>query len=395
MRKIGVVTVGRSDYGIYLPLLKKIQNDPDLDLCLIASGTHLSPEFGLTVNFIKKDGFKISDSVEMLLSSDTPEGTAKSIGLGVIGFAQSFGRNCPDIIVVLGDRFEMYAAAIAALPLNIPVAHIHGGELTAGAIDDSIRHSITKLSHLHFVSTYEYADRVKQLGEEPWRINVSGALSIENLENISLLSKRELEKKYGLKLDRAPLLVTFHPVTLEKDQVERQTNELLSAFEKSRYTVVFTMPNADAGTSVIRQMIEVFVQSNENAYYIENFGTQDYFSMLAVSAAMVGNSSSGIIEAASFTLPVVNVGSRQDGRIRNANVIDVGYKRDDIRNGIEKAVLPEFRKTIEDTKNVYVHGPASELITSVLKTVKLDDSMIIKTFRDIREMSTGEFHHAN
>ena len=218
MRTIGVVTVGRSDYGIYLPLLRKIREDPHLQLHLIVAGMHLSPEFGLTVKNIEADGFETNERVEMLMSSDTPGGIAKSMGLGTIGFAESYARFRPDILLVLGDRFEMHAAALAALPFKIPVAHIHGGEITEGAIDDALRHSITKLSHLHFVSTQEYAHRVLQLGEEPWRVIISGAPSLDNLHNIKLLEREQLETHTGLRLGGNPLLVTYHPVTLEYEQ---------------------------------------------------------------------------------------------------------------------------------------------------------------------------------
>ncbi len=240
MRTIGVVTVSRSDYGSYLPVLREIREDPGLKLHLIVSGMHLSPEFGLTARAIEADGFEINDCVEMLLSSDTPEGISKSMGLGLIGFAQSYACFRPDILLVLGDRFEMHAAALAALPFKIPVAHIHGGEITEGAIDDALRHSITKLSHLHFVSTEEYARRVIQMGEEPWRVIVSGAPSLDNLFNLALLERQELQARFGLFLERDPLLVTYHPVTLEYEQTEWQVNELLAALQAFDLPVVFT-----------------------------------------------------------------------------------------------------------------------------------------------------------
>jgi UDP-hydrolysing UDP-N-acetyl-D-glucosamine 2-epimerase len=384
VRTIGVVTVARSDYGIYLPLLRQIQANPDLELYLIVAGMHLSSEFGLTVEAIEADGFEIAERVEMLMSSDTPQGIAKSMGMGAIGFAQAYARYCPDILLVLGDRFEMYAAALAALPFKIPVAHIHGGEVTQGAIDDALRHSMTKLSHLHFVSTQEYARRVVQLGEEPWRVKVSGALSLDNLRSIKLLQAHELEARYGLQqLDQSPLLITFHPVTLEYEQTKWQIGELLAALETCTMPVVFTMPNADTGGRIIRRMIEAFVQTHPSAQMVENLGTQGYFSMMTIAAAMVGNSSSGIIEAASFELPVVNIGTRQRGRVRAANVIDVAYEKASILEGLKNTLDTQFRAKLRGMRNPYGSGAASEKIVEVLKQVQLDEKLVMKHFRDL------------
>ena len=383
MRTIGVVTVSRSDYGIYLPLLRKIIADLDLKLHLIITGMHLSPEFGLTVRAIEADGFQIGDRVEMLLSSDTPEGIVKSMGLGTIGFAQTYSRFRPDILLVLGDRFEMHAAALAALPFKIPVAHIHGGEITQGAIDDALRHSITKLSHLHFVSTQEYAKRVTQLGEEPWRVNVCGAPSLDNLQFIELLKPHDLKIKYGLKFDHPPLLVTFHPVTLEYERTKWQVNELLSALEESKMPIVFTMPNADTSGRIIASKINEFVAVHSSAQVVDNFGTQGYFSMMALAAAMVGNSSSGIIEAASFELPVVNIGNRQCGRVRGANVIDVDYERTSILKGLLKALDSKFTMSLKGIRNPYFAGGASTIIVKALKRFKLDNEPVMKCFHDL------------
>jgi len=383
LRTIGVVTVARSDYGIYLPILRRIQADPELRLKLFVSGMHLSPEFGLTVKMIEADGFEIAERVEMLLSSDTPEGIAKSMGLGIMGFSQAFAHQCPDMLTVLGDRFEMYAAALAALPFKIPVAHIHGGEVTQGAIDDALRHSMTKLSHLHFVSTPEYARRVAQLGEEPWRITVSGAPGLDNLHVIRLLSGEELEDRFGLRLQPPPLLVTFHPVTLEYEHTIWQMGELLAALADSEMPVVFTMPNADTGGRVIQQMIKEYVQTQPSAYAVDNLGTQGYFSLMTLAVAMVGNSSSGIIEAPSFGLPVINIGTRQSGRVKAANVIDVGYERTDILEGIHQAVQLKFRERLRQMANPYGCGQASTKIVERLKSVPLDERLMMKRFRDL------------
>ena len=382
-RIIGVVTVGRADYNICLSVIRRIQLDPALRLQLIVSGTHLSPEFGLTVTAIEEDGFEVAERVEMLLSSDTPEGIATSMGLGTIGFAQSYARSRPDILVVSGDRFEMHAAALAALPFKIPVAHIEGGDLTEGAIDDALRHSITKLSHLHFVSTEEYARRVTQLGEEPWRINISGAPSLDNIKSVKFLAPDELEHKYGIPLTPSPILVTFHPVTLEYEHTQHHMTELLEALRKVNLPVVFTMPNADTGGRIITQMIEGFVKTYPQARYIENLGTRDYLSVMSCAAAMVGNTSSGIIEAPSFKLPVINIGTRQQGRVRAENVIDVGYEREAIVEGMKKALKPGFRASLSDIVNPYGTGEAAETIVERLTTVALDGQILFKKFHDI------------
>ena len=389
MRTIAVVTVARSDYGIYLPLLRRLQADADVHLRLMVSGAHLSPEFGSTVQGIEADGFPVADRVPMLVSSDSPEGIAKSIGLGVIGFSQAFARSRPDLLVVLGDRFEMYAATLAALPFLIPVAHIHGGEVTMGAIDDALRHSMTKLSHLHFVSTAAYGRRVEQLGEEPWRIVVSGAPGLDNLAGLYLLSAAQLEARFGFPSEPAPLLVTFHPVTLELDQVEPQTQALLSALEEIGRPVVFTQPNADTGGRRVGQMIAAFVAAHPFAHYVDNLGLTGYFSLMNVAAAMVGNSSSGIIEAPSFGLPVVNIGTRQTGRVKAGNVIDVAPDRAEIVNGIRQALLPEFRARLRGAANPYGDGHASQVIVERLKAVPLDSRLTTKRFCDV-DVARGE-----
>jgi UDP-hydrolysing UDP-N-acetyl-D-glucosamine 2-epimerase len=383
MRTVAVVTVARSDYGIYLPILHKISASPTLRLHLIVSGMHLSPEFGLTANRIEEDGFEIGDRVEMLLSSDSPEGITKSMGLGVIGFAQVYARIRPDMIIVLGDRFEMHAAALAALPFKIPVAHLHGGEVTEGAIDDALRHSITKLSHLHFVSTEEYARRVCQLGEEAWRITVSGAPSLDNLQSVKLLDVKVMEERCGLSFNRPPLLVTFHPVTLEIEHTKYYVTELLAAVDAAGMPILFTLPNADTSGRLIREMIEAYVRENDRAEIVDNLGTQAYFSMMALATAMVGNSSSGIIEAASFKLPVVNIGTRQRGRTRGENVIDVGYSRGDIGEGIKRATDSGFRDVLNNLVNPYSCGNAAEKVVSVIENIDIDQTLCVKQFCDL------------
>jgi UDP-hydrolysing UDP-N-acetyl-D-glucosamine 2-epimerase len=382
------VTVARSDYGIYRPVLQRIEEEPELDLHLFVAGMHLSPEFGMTVQAIEEDGFEVGDRIEMLLSSETPEGIAKSMGLGTIGFAQAYARSRPDILMVLGDRFEMHAAVVAALPFNIPVAHIHGGELTEGAIDDAIRHAITKMSHLHFVATETYARRVIQMGEESWRVVVSGAPGLDNLHDIELLSREALEKQYDVDLQDPFLLVTYHPVTLEYEQTRNQIDVFLDALEETDFTLIFTYPNADTGSRLIIERLRDFVADHQRAYFLVNLGTQGYFSMMNHAEAMVGNSSSGIIEAASFKLPVVNIGHRQKGRVRGKNVIDVGCSRVEISTGIEKATSQTFRRMLAKLTNPYGGGKASRVIIDKLQNISLDRDLIVKHFYDSLEEGT-------
>jgi UDP-hydrolysing UDP-N-acetyl-D-glucosamine 2-epimerase len=383
--KLGVVTVARSDFGIYEPLLEEIRARKGVRLQLIASGMHLAPEFGLTVREIEKAGYEVAAKVEMLLSSDTPEGTAKSTGLGIMGFAQLFSHDRPDWLVVLGDRFEMFAAVAAALPFRIPVAHIHGGELTFGAIDDAMRHCITKMSHLHFVSTKEYADRTTQLGEEPWRITQCGAPSLQNITGG--LPAAELEKRFSVVLDPAPLLVSFHPVTLQHEEAVAQVEEMLSALEASGLTSVITLPNADAAGRALAQRFRTFVESSGGrARLVENFGRAGYFGMLQHCRAMVGNSSSGIIEAASFHLPVVNIGERQAGRARGRNVIDVGPRRSEILEAIHTAVSPDFTRSCRNFGNPYSPPPGivpSRAILDRILEQPIDEKLLIKKFHDL------------
>ena len=383
MRKIGVVTVSRSDYGIYLPILQAIRQEPTLELCLFASGTHMLSGFGKTIDSIEADGFNISEKVEILMASDSPEGIAHSMGMGLIGFSNAYSRQVPDILLVLGDRFEMHAAALAALPFKIPVAHIHGGEETLGSFDNSLRHSITKLSHLHFASTEEYARRIIQMGEETWRVIVSGAPSLDNLNVMPLLTKSELKDKYHIDIQNKFLLVTFHPVTLEYENVEWQINELLAALDFCGLPVVFTMPNADTNGRIIRNLIEKYTVMHSQVQVFENLGTQGYFSLASYASAMVGNSSSGIIEAASFKLPVVNIGTRQKGRVHANNVVDINYQRQQIIDGIEQVLTHDFRKKLDNLVNPYGDGHAAERIVERLKTISINDQLIYKPFFDI------------
>lgn len=378
--RVCVISVARSDYGIFRPLLRRLTADPGFELQLIAAAMHLAPAFGDTVREIERDGFEIAARVEMTPDVDTPEAVARSMGQGTIGFAAAYARLEPDLLVVLGDRYEMHAAVVAAVPFLIPTVHIAGGSLTMGAIDDGLRHSITKLSHLHFVEAEVCRQRVIQMGEEPWRVHTTGSLSLDNLNGFAPLSLNELNHRFGLALtpEAPPLLVTFHPVTREYENTQQYMEALLAALAASARPVVFTYPNADTSGRVIIKMIEDYAREREDAFCVPHFGVEGYYSLMAHAAAMVGNSSSGIMEAASFRLPVVNIGTRQSGRLAPANVVTTGYDRDAILAGIETCVSPAFRAGIAGLVNPYGDGKAAERMVAVLKSTDFGRSGLIE-----------------
>jgi UDP-hydrolysing UDP-N-acetyl-D-glucosamine 2-epimerase len=383
MRKIAVITSARSDYSYLLPVMRKIQEDPELELLPIVTGMHLLPVYGMTVRQIEEDGFEIAERVEMLLSSDSSSAIAKSMGLGMIGLSQAYERLKPDLIVLLGDRFETLAAAAAALPFAIPVGHIAGGELTEGMIDEASRHAITKLSHLHFVSTERHRQRVIQMGEAPWRVINCGAPSLDNLHCIEFLDKETLQQELGFNLDPAPLLVTFHPVSLEFEQTGDQMLEFLAALDSSGLPVIFTYPNADTSNRVVIEAIQKYQLAHSNSRVYVNLGTRRYFSLMKFAAAMVGNSSSGIIEAASFALPVVNVGNRQKGRYHDRNVLDTPCERKSILTAIHQSLDPQFKEGLSGMDNPYGDGHASELIVKTLRATETGKTLITKSFHDL------------
>jgi UDP-hydrolysing UDP-N-acetyl-D-glucosamine 2-epimerase len=384
MRSIAVVTVGRSDYSIYLPLLQRIAVHPELELSVLVSGMHLEPRYGSTVNIIENDGYPITARIPVLQNEDTPEAVAAAIGLGVAGFGHAFASARPDLLIVLGDRFEMFAAALAAVPFNIPILHLHGGELTEGAMDDCFRHSLTKMSHLHGVATEVYRQRVIQLGEEPWRVLCCGALSLDNMLSLQRLSRSELQKRFQLDLSTPPLLVTLHPTTHEYEQTTQQTDALMAALMHLDLPVIFTMPNADMAGSVIRKRILEFCQRSKKAVWVENFGTEGYFSILGEVSAMVGNSSSGLLEAPSFALPVVNIGNRQKGRLRARNVIDVEkFDATEIAAAVRQAISPEFKAKAAGDEHFFGDGYASLKLLRLIIDTPLDDRLLSKTFHDL------------
>lgn len=388
MRTVGVITVGRSDYGIYRPILKALQKSSDLELALFVTGAHTSLEFGRTLSEIEGDGIPITEIVEMSLSSDSPAAVSTSMGLGTIGFASAYARHQPDVLLVLGDRYEMHAAALAAVPFKIPIAHIHGGEVTAGAIDEAFRHAITKYSHWHFASNQEHADRIVQLGEAPWRVEVTGAPGLDNLHGMPLLSRDVLETRIGLPLAGGPLLVTYHPVTYQFESTAERFGELIAALEVHPGPIVLTKPNADTRSRIVIQMAEQFVANHDNAVLVDNLGTEAYFSLMRHASAMVGNSSSGIIEAASFKLPVVNLGARQQGRAQSGNVINVTEERGLISRAIIRATSDSFRSSLAGLKNVYGDGHAAGRIVSRLSALEISESLIMKQFYDLPSAGT-------
>ncbi len=375
MRKIAVITGTRAEYGLLYWIIKAIHKDPGLELQLIVTGTHLSPEFGMTIKEIEKDGFPVAEKVEMLLSSDTEGAVAISMGIGMIGFAKAYERLMPDMLLVLGDRFEVLSAVSAAVPFKIPVAHIHGGESTEGAMDEQFRHAITKMSHIHFPAAPVYADKIIQMGENPDSVFCFGAPGLDNIFKLRLLSKGQLSKELGLPNKRPWGIVTYHPPTLERISVKIQIKELLNAVEMfSDICWVFTMPNADTGSRAIINALKDYVQRHpDNARLFSSLGQKRYLSLLKYADIMLGNSSSGIIEAPSFRLPVVNIGDRQKGRLRAENIIDIPEcKKDKIVNAIRRAVSKEFRDSLRGLKNQYGNGDASKRIVDVLKKVSLE-----------------------
>lgn len=381
-KEICVVTGGRADYGLLRPVLRAINAAPDLKLRVIATGMHLAPEFGLTFREIEADGFALDRKVEMLLGSDSPSAISKSMGLGMIGFADAFQELSPDLLLVLGDRFEIFSAVASALIACIPVAHLHGGETTEGAFDEAIRHSITKMSHLHFVATEEYRQRVIRMGEHPDRIFKVGGLGVDNIRQLKLLGRADLEKSLDFPLGKKNLLVTFHPATLEPDSAARQMEELLAALTPlTDTTLLFTMPNADTEGRRLKGMIEAFATSHPNAHVFVSMGIVRYLSCMQWVDGVVGNSSSGLTEAPSFRVGTVNIGDRQRGRLKTWSVIDCEPERAQISAAIKRLYAPDFRTLLQQVVNPYGDGGASQKIVEAIRACSLE-GLLKKTFYD-------------
>jgi len=385
-RKICVVTGTRSEYGIFYPILKKIQSSTKLKLQLIATTAHLSSEFGLTYKQIEKDGFSINEKIDNLLSSDTKSSIAKSTGLATILLSDSFIRLQPDVVLLLGDRYETHAAATTAMLMNIPIAHIHGGEITEGAVDEKIRHSITKMSSLHFTSTNEYRNRVIQMGESPEAVFAVGAPGIDNIVNMKLLSKSELESELGWKIKKPTALFTYHSETLSNDGAKGQILKILNIIRNIDINVLFTYANSDDGGRAINSEIVNFCSNNSIKYkVVKSLGQLKYLSSMKHVDLLIGNTSSGIIEAASFGRPVVNVGDRQKGRLKGVNVIDCNIGSLD--SSIALAISDKFKKTInKNIINIYGSGSASDIILDKLVTQEFPmNKKFVDLYREVNE----------
>lgn len=385
MKKICVVTGSRAEYGLLRWVMEDIRQSPVLELQLIATGMHLSPEFGLTVKAIEEDGFQVDRKVEMLLSSDTAVGVTKSMGLGMIGFADALADLAPDLMLVLGDRYELLPVAAAAMVARVPIAHLHGGETTQGAFDEAIRHSITKMSHLHFVAAEEYRRRVIQLGEEPERVFNVGGLGIENIRRLELLTREELEESLDFELAPRNLLITFHPVTLEHNTSAEQMDELLAALAELQDTgLIFTMPNADTDGRVLFEKIEEFCAKHPRARIYTSLGQLRYLSCIQYVDGVVGNSSSGLHEVPSFKKGTINIGERQRGRLKAGSVIDCKPERASIKRALDELFSPEFQSQLPLVQNPYENAGASAAIVQVLEQCSLDE-LLKKRFYDYPE----------
>lgn len=393
-RKICVITGTRAEYGLLRRVMQGIKDEPALTLQLIATGMHLSPEFGLTYQEIEQDGFRIDRKVDMLMSSDTPVGIAKSMGLGSIGFADALAELRPDLLVVLGDRFEIFAAVSAALVARIPVAHLHGGEVTEGAYDDAFRHSITKMAHLHFVAAEEYRRRVIQLGESPERVFLVGGLGVDAISRLKLMDRPTLEAALDFKFASKNLLVTFHPSTLETAAATDQMSELLAALAGLHETnLIFTLPNADAGARALSHMIEDFVGKHPKARAYASLGPLRYLSCIAHVDGVVGNSSSGLLEAPALKKGTVNIGDRQRGRLQASSVINCPPDRTAIKTALQRLYSDDFQSSLKTIRNPYGQGGASDKIIEIIKACDVS-GLTQKQFHDLErpEFPDGRMH---
>lgn len=379
MKKISILTATRAEYGLLKPIINKLKEISYFDVRIVSTGAHLSPEFGLTYKEIEQDGIKIDEKIEILLSADTPSSISKSMGLAMISFADYFSRLNPDMLIVLGDRYETLAICCAAMNQKIPIAHLYGGETTEGAVDESIRHAITKLSYLHFTSTEKYRQRVIQLGEQPNRVFCVGAIGIENILNEKLMRKTELETSITFKLDRPYAVITFHPVTLEDNNSAEQFKALLDACKNHKnMKFIFTKANADANGRVINGLIDKYVKENDNTVVFTSLGMLRYLSALKYSAMVIGNSSSGLVEAPSFGVPTINIGDRQKGRVQADSVINCRAITEEIDKSITLALSKEFKDKAHNTINPYGDGNTSAQIINVIEDFLLNDKIDLK-----------------
>jgi len=385
MKKICVITATRAEYGLLRPLMIKLRESEEFQLQILATGAHLSPEFGLTYRFLEEDGFKIDEKVEMLLSSDTAIGIVKSMGLGMIGYSEAFARLAPEAIIILGDRYEMLSVASTAAIFNIPVIHLHGGEITEGAYDDAIRHAITKLSALHFTSTEDYRQRVIQMGERPENVHNVGAIGLDNIVDLQLLTREQLEENLGIYLKKYNYQVTFHPETLSHFSSKDQFQVLLNAIEKQQDSYfVFTKANADTDGRIINQMIDEFVYKNpDKASAYISLGSLRFLSVVNICDAIVGNSSSGIIEAPSLGTATINIGDRQRGRTQADTVLNCAIEEEDILHCFQQIKIAKDQKLRANAVNPYGIGGTSDKIMNILYAV------------DFKKLHVKEFYNIN
>jgi UDP-hydrolysing UDP-N-acetyl-D-glucosamine 2-epimerase len=376
-RKIAVVSTSRADYGhLYWPL-RDLAAHPKIDLRIVVMGSHLSPEFGSTIQEIEKDGFRIDARIECLLSSNSDVGMAKTIGVATLSLSDLFGEMRPDLLLLIADRYEMLAPASVALALRIPIAHIEGGEISEGAIDDAVRNALTMMSHIHFTSTYGARQRIIAMGEEEWRVHQAGAPSLDHLRRQTLLSREQVESRLRIDLHQPTILVIYHPVTLLGETV-READALFAALETLPDQILFCYPNADAGSRTLIERTKSFLSSKKQERLFVNLDPVTYWSLLRTVDLLVGNSSSGIMETSSFALPTVNVGIRQQGRERPANVIDAAAEKASILEAVEKAKSLQFRSRLHGMTNPYGESHASEKIVQILTTVPLSQELLMK-----------------
>lgn len=387
MKSITVLTATRAEYGLLSPIIHALKACGSFEVRVVVTGAHLSPEFGLTYREIEKEGIEIDRKIEILLSSDTPSAISKSMGMALIGFADYFAERRPDALVVLGDRYETLSVCCAAMNARIPIIHLYGGETTEGAVDEVIRHAITKLSYLHLTSTEEYRKRVIQLGESPDRVFTVGAIGIENAMKKKLLSKQELADSLGLALERPYAVITFHPVTLENNSAKQQCRELLKALDiHPEMDYIITKANADADGRIINKMLDDYSLTHDNVSVYESLGAVRYLSAVKYACMAIGNSSSGLLEVPSFKIPTVNIGDRQKGRLKAASVIDCGPKAEEISQSIERAQTIEFQEICETVTNPYGDGDTSKKVVDVIVNMMSSEIDLKKKFYDIESI---------
>lgn len=376
MRKIMVVTGTRAEYGLLKNTIKKIENSKLLELQLVVTGAHLSHKYGYTVQDIVDDGFRIEEKIPILLEGESE--ISKEMGLLMVQLSQTMKRLKPDVLLILGDRYEIFAAVSVAMAMNIPIAHISGGEVTEGAIDEQIRHAITKMAHIHFPGAKIYGENIANMGEESWRIFDVGDPGIENIKLTKFLSKEELEQSLGVSIDTKTLLVTFHPVTLERKMLESQIDNLLEALEKINGKKIITYPNSDNGGEIIIERLKQFAEKNKDVFLFKSLGILRYLSVMKLCGAIVGNSSSALVEAPFLKKPVVNIGNRQKGRLTANNIICCGNDSREIKESIDKALSTDFKITVGNTESLYGEGNTSKDIVSVLEKMEINDKLLKK-----------------